>query len=77
MAMAGDVVSTDVRVALEAERDELLAELSGVGARAGDHYDANFADSSQVTAERGEAEVMLGPDGLARAVRFADESGSY
>jgi DnaK suppressor protein len=58
MAMAGDVVSTDVRVALEAERDELLAELSGVGARAGDHYDANFADSSQVTAERGEAEAL-------------------
>jgi DnaK suppressor protein len=56
--MAGDVVSTDVRAALEAERDELLGELSGVGARAGDHYDANFADSSQVTAERGEAEAL-------------------
>jgi DnaK suppressor protein len=58
MPMAGDVVSTDVRAALEAERDELLAELSGVGAQAGDHYDANFADSSQVTAERGEAEAL-------------------
>jgi len=56
--MAGDVVSADVRAALEAERTELLAELSGVGDKAGDHYDANFADSSQVTAERGEAEAL-------------------
>jgi DnaK suppressor protein len=56
--MAGDVVSSDVRAALEAERAELLAELSGVGDKAGDHYDANFADSSQVTAERGEAEAL-------------------
>jgi RNA polymerase-binding transcription factor DksA len=56
--MAGDVVSTDVRASLEAERTELLAELSGVGDKAGDHYDANFADSSQVTAERGEAEAL-------------------
>jgi RNA polymerase-binding transcription factor DksA len=35
-----------------------LADLGG-GATAGDHYDANFADSSQVTAERGEAEAIL------------------
>ena len=56
--MAGDVVSTDARAALVAERDELLSQLSGVGAQAGDHYDANFADSSQVTAERGEAEAL-------------------
>jgi DnaK suppressor protein len=56
--MPGDVVSTDVRAALEAERDELIGQLSGVGAQAGDHYDANFADSSQVTAERGEAEAL-------------------
>ncbi len=58
LGMAGDVVSTEMRVALEAERAELLAELSGVGDKAGDHYDANFADSSQVTAERGEAEAL-------------------
>jgi len=57
-AMAGEVMSTDARAVLEGERDELLAELSGVGALAGDHYDANFADSSQVTAERGEAEAL-------------------
>jgi RNA polymerase-binding protein DksA len=56
--MSGDVVSTDVRAALEAERSELMGELSGVGDKAGDHYDPNFADSSQVTAERGEAEAL-------------------
>jgi DnaK suppressor protein len=59
--MAGEPVLTDVRTALEAERDELRAQLTGLGdgATAGDHYDANFADSSQVTAERGEAEALL------------------
>lgn len=59
--MAVDPVLTDVRAALEAERDELRSELTelGGGAAAGDHYDANFADSSQVTAERGEAEAIL------------------
>ena len=56
--MAGDPVLTDVRAALLAERAELVAQLGGVGALAGDHYDANFADSSQVTAERGEAEAL-------------------
>jgi len=57
--MAGDLVLSDVRAALEAERDELQRQLAalGVGATAGD-YDANFADSSQVTAERGEAEAL-------------------
>jgi DnaK suppressor protein len=55
--MASDLL-TNVRAALEAERAGLLAELEGEGALAGDHYDANFADSSQVTAERGEAEAL-------------------
>jgi len=57
--MAGDLVLSDVRAALEAEREELRAQLTGlgVGVTAGD-YDANFADSSQVTAERGEAEAL-------------------
>jgi RNA polymerase-binding protein DksA len=56
--MAGDLVLTDVRTALETERDELVSQLAGDSALAGDHYDANFADSSQVTAERGEAEAL-------------------
>jgi RNA polymerase-binding transcription factor DksA len=34
-----------------------LADL-GLGSSTGDHYDPNFADSSQVTAERGEAEAL-------------------
>jgi RNA polymerase-binding transcription factor DksA len=47
---------------LEHERDDLrhqLAEL-GFGENGGLHYDSNFADSSQVTAERGEAEALAG-----------------
>ncbi len=49
------VTSVAARALLEAERDALqteLAELDGLD------YDANFADSSQVTAERGEAERL-------------------
>ncbi len=34
-----------------------LSEL-GVGEGVGLHYDSNFADTSQVTAERGEAEAL-------------------
>jgi hypothetical protein len=33
--------------------------------------------SPERVSERVEADVMLGPDGLARAVRFADEAGTY
>jgi RNA polymerase-binding transcription factor DksA len=47
---------------LEHERADLshqLAEL-GFGDAGGLIYDPNFADSSQVTAERGEAEVLAG-----------------
>lgn len=60
--MAAEPALADVRTSLEAERAELQAQLDelGDGATAGDHYDANFADSSQVTAERGEAEALAG-----------------
>ncbi|GAC1311442.1 MAG: hypothetical protein NVSMB16_08230 [Acidimicrobiales bacterium] len=60
--MAGEPVDAAVRASLESERDELQAELAdlGGGAISGDHYDAGFADSSQVTAERGEAEALAG-----------------
>jgi DnaK suppressor protein len=59
--MAGEPVLTDVRAVLETEREELRSQMAGLGdgATSGDHYDANFADSSQVTAERGEAEALL------------------
>ena len=59
--MASDLALADVRASLAAERDELEAQLArlGHGAVAGDHYDPNFADSSQVTAERGENEALV------------------
>lgn len=81
--MAGEPVLTDVRAALESERQELQAQLLGLGdgALAGDHYDTNFADSSQVTAERGEAEALLSSlketlDAVELALAKVD-SGSY
>jgi RNA polymerase-binding transcription factor DksA len=55
-----DVAPADLRAQLERERDDLrhqLAEL-GFGEDGGLDYDSNFADSSQVTAERGEAEAL-------------------
>lgn len=50
-----EVTSVAARALLEAERDALRAELADLG---GLDYDANFADSSQVTAERGETETL-------------------
>lgn len=57
--MSSEAPSVDLRALLEEERDELRARLSelGVGGQ-GPDYDSNFADSSQVTAERGEAEAL-------------------
>jgi RNA polymerase-binding transcription factor DksA len=45
---------------LESERTRLLAQLDelGFGPNGSLTYDTNFADSSQVTAERGEAERL-------------------
>jgi RNA polymerase-binding transcription factor DksA len=65
--MANDAPTTDTATAepgdlLEQERADLrrqLAEL-GFGDAGGLNYDSNFADSSQVTAERGEAEALAG-----------------
>jgi DnaK suppressor protein len=47
---------------LEHEREDLCRQLGelGFGESGGLKYDSNFADSSQVTAERGEAEVLAG-----------------
>ncbi len=81
--MAGEPVLTEVRAALETEREELRSQLAGFGggALAGDHYDANFADTSQVTAERGEAEALLTSlretlDAVERALAKVD-AGEY
>jgi RNA polymerase-binding transcription factor DksA len=51
----------DYRALLEEERRDLQAKLGELG-QGGDNliYDSNFADSSQVTAERGEVEVLAG-----------------
>lgn len=58
--MANDAPSVDLRAQLEQEREVLVLQLSelGVGGGGGLTYDSNFADSSQVTAERGEAEAL-------------------
>jgi len=59
--MATEIQTADVRALLEAERTELTEQLVELGysdGGAGLNYDSNFADSSQVTAERGEAEAL-------------------
>ena len=56
-----DATTSEQRAQLEEERDELcqrLAELGFADGGTGLEYDGNFADSSQVTAERGEAEAL-------------------
>jgi DnaK suppressor protein len=56
-----DAPTIDYRQLLESERGQLQSELAELGfgnGGAGLDYDSNFADSSQVTAERGEAEVL-------------------
>ena len=58
--MSTDAVLADLRAALETERDTLVQQLRDLGFGEGEtglEYDSNFADSSQVTAERGEAEA--------------------
>ena len=75
--------TTDYLDLLQTERGDLrhqLAEL-GFGDAGGLNYDSNFADSSQVTAERGEAEALAVPlnealqEVEAAIARLAD--GSY
>ncbi len=60
--MASNAPSVDMRALLEREREQLRHELAelGFGDAEGLTYDANFADSSQVTAERGEVEALAG-----------------
>jgi DnaK suppressor protein len=83
--MTSDQAQVDSRALLQAERDHLLAQLSELGfAHAGDtglELDANFADTSQVTAERGETEMLVGElRGSLRDVEAAIErleAGTY
>ena len=61
--MANDAPTLGYRSLLEDERAQLLSQLAelGFGEGGGLSYDRNFADSSQVTAERGEAEALAIP----------------
>jgi RNA polymerase-binding transcription factor DksA len=54
-----DASTVDYRALLEEERRDLQAKLEELGV-GGDSltYDSNFADSSQVTAERGEVDAL-------------------
>ncbi len=81
--MPSDAPPIDYRRLLEDEQRRLQAELTeiGYGEGGGLHYDPNFADSSQVTAERGEAEALAGQlreslDEVAQALGRL-EDGSY
>lgn len=59
--MASDAASVDPRALLEQERKELQGQLTEIGfgeEGEGLTYDSNFADSSQVTAERGESAAL-------------------
>jgi DnaK suppressor protein len=60
--MANPENSESYRTSLEQERTRLKGELGelGVGPDGNLAYDSNFADTSQVTAERGEAEALAG-----------------
>ena len=58
--MPSDATLSDLRASLEEEQASLRQQLGelGFGQNGGLAYDQNFADSSQVTAERGEAEAL-------------------
>ena len=58
--MVSDPTLTSLQSVLESERDSYRSQLEelGYGAKGLD-YDSNFADSSQVTAERGENEALV------------------
>jgi len=61
--MTSDAAALDYRALLEEERSHLAHQLSELGfgeeGETGLSYDSNFADSSQVTAERGETEALV------------------
>ena len=60
--MLSESTLSDLRAALEQERSDLRARLTEMGGLSGGDlpFDQNFADSSQVTAERGEVEALAG-----------------
>jgi len=75
--------AVDYRALLEEERSSLEAQLAelGYGEQGKIEYDANFADTSQVTAERSEAETLASQlkealDDVLKALRKI-EQGTY
>ena len=60
--MLSESTLSDLRASLEQERSDLRARLTEMGLLSGGElsFDQNFADSSQVTAERGEVEALAG-----------------
>lgn len=81
--MASDAASVDPRALLEQERKELQDQLTEIGFGEGEGltYDSNFADSSQVTAERGESAALAASlqetlDDIETALAKLDE-GTY
>ena len=70
-----DLQLSDLRAQLQEERDDLLQQLAELGVgqgAAGLTYDANFADSSQVTAEKGENEALAAT--LQEALAHVDDA---
>ena len=57
-----DATLSDLRTSLEQEKSNLRARLAEMGSLSDGEiaFDQNFADSSQVTAERGEVEALAG-----------------
>jgi DnaK suppressor protein len=57
----GPDTASDIRAQLDAERARIREQLAGLGHDgATDSFDDGFADSGQVTAERGEVEALTG-----------------
>ena len=57
--MLSESTLSDLRASLEQERSDLRARLGEMGMLSGgESFDANFADSSQVTAVRAEVEAL-------------------
>jgi RNA polymerase-binding transcription factor DksA len=56
-----DTVHAPLHELLSDERARVVVQLAELGHDAArDHFDENFADSGQVTAERGEVEALIG-----------------
>ena len=69
--MSSETMNLTMRAELVAERDRVVAQLDNLGLDAGS-YDDNFADSGQVTAERGEVEALSGS--LLETLRDVDDA---